>query len=369
MSIAKLVEWLGPWAGTRLPRDVVRTSVELPRTGDALPLRAYVYRPARGRAIGAYLLSPGLHYLGPEDPRSDRFARVLGAAGFIVVAPFLPDYLDLQLAPRATDDLAVAWESVEAEARSQRLPRPAIFSISFGSQPAIALAARDTHRARVGALVLFGGFADFDATVKFAITGKHDARDAAPAAAYDPLNVPVVFLNLLPYMPIEGDREALARAWRAFVQRTWGKPEMKSRSEHAPVAEDIAQYLYSEADREMFRVGCGLRPGAIAHVERALSQGETRDAFAFADPRPDLARVLAPVVVVHGQEDDVIPWIEAEKIRASLPAGHPHRVYLTGMYGHSGTSKLANVRAIAREGRTLLAIVRAMVAAPCGELR
>jgi len=50
------------------------------------------------------------------------------------------------------------------------------------------------------------------------------------------------------------------------------------------------------------------------------------------------------VVIVHGRDDDVIPFLEAEKLRAALPPGHPHRVFLTGLYGQEqGTIRLDGV--------------------------
>jgi pimeloyl-ACP methyl ester carboxylesterase len=359
LPAAKLARWLGPWAGDRAPGDVVRTTDLMDRN-----LRAHLYRPSRGRPRGAYLVAPGLHYLGPDDPRSDRFCRILATAGFLVLAPFLPDYLDLRMAPRAADDLAIAFAHLDERARAAYLPCPAIFSISFGSHPAVVVAASDAHRDRVGALVLFGGFADFDASVRFAITGRATHEGRVVEVPFDPTNAPVVFLNMLPHVRVEGDRDALARAWHAMVERTWGRPEMKAAGARDAIADEIARGLGAR-EKELFLVGCGLREGGAAWLDAHLD--EAKGAFAFADPRPHLARVRAPVAILHGRGDDVIPWIEAEKLRAALPPGHPHEVLVTGLYGHTGVS-LAGARAVADEVRTMTRAVRAMAAAPLGLL-
>jgi pimeloyl-ACP methyl ester carboxylesterase len=150
---------------------------------------------------------------------------------------------------------------------------------------------------------------------------------------------------------------------------------MKSHAAMAPVAEESARALPSDRERDLFMKGCGLREGGLDLLDRALV--DSRAPFAFADPREDLSRVGAPVVIVHGRSDDVIPWFEAEKLRAALRAGHKHRVLLTGMYDHTSVSSpvsvganamFSGVRAMAREGQTMLAIVRAMAAAPRGAL-
>ena len=367
VAIAKLVRWLGPWAGSGAPRDVTCTTETL----DAR-VRANVRRPARGAPIGAYVVVPGLHYRGPDDPRFDRFARILATAGFVVVAPFLPDHLALRIAPSAADDLAVAFDHAEEITKREGLRAPAVFSISFGSLPAVTLAASDAYRARVGALVLFGGYADFDASVRFALTGRagraSDACDGAIAIAapHDPLNAPVVWLHLLSHLRVACDKGAVARAWRTMVERTWGREEMKKTGARRNVAEDIAHRL-GAVERELFLVGCGLRDADAAELEAAL-QACAAD-VAFADPRPSLARITAPVVVVHGRDDDVIPWLEAAKIRACLArdGGPRHAVLVTGMYGHTGAS-LPSPRALAREVGTMLDVVRAIVSAPTGGL-
>ncbi len=359
--MTRLLASLGPWAGETAPRGADRSTRELGG------VRVHVYRPARSAsgsgALGVYLLAPGLHYLGPDDPRCDRFCRALAAAGLVVYAPFLRDYLALRISPRATDDLAVAWDAAEEEARDAQLGKPAIFSISFGSQPALALAARAEVRDRVGAVVLFGGFADFDAAVRFAVTGHAEQAGRKLDVPFDPLNAPVVFLHLLPHLDA-ADPDALAAAWRKLVERTWGRPEMKELGARDPIAHEIARTL-APADRELFLVGAGLADGGPARVEAGLLRA--RDELAFADPRPHLAALRAPVAIVHGKDDDVIPWFEAEKIRDALPAGHRHRLHVTGLYGHTGAAS-PRLSALAREGATMVGLLRTLVDAPTGRL-
>jgi pimeloyl-ACP methyl ester carboxylesterase len=150
-----------------------------------------------------------------------------------------------------------------------------------------------------------------------------------------------------------------------MIARTWGKMELKRPGARDAFAAEIAAGLPLEL-RELFLVGCGLLPGGAALLEAAL--GGAAHAFRFADPRPALARLRAPVIIVHGRDDDVIPWLEADKLRAALPPGHPHRVFLTGMYGHTGAER-PRLRDLVRESRTLLGLTRAVIDAPRGLLR
>lgn len=350
-AVLTLGRWLGPWAGTRVPTGPTRTSVE--SAGTPGKVSAYVYRP-RGGARGAYLIAHGLHFAGPDDPRLDRFCRVLAQAGFVVVAPLLRDFLSLVIAESAWLDLASGLDRTLEIVRAESLPPPVLFSISFGSLPAIRLAASDRGRS-IGRLCLFGGFCDFDATVRYAITGRAARAGKNLEVSHDPLNAPVVHLNLLPFYPPGLDRARLARAWRDMVVRTWGRPELKVGRAREPSALAVATEHGLDAElRHAFLVGCGLEPGGEALLEGALRSAG--DAYAWADPRPHLARVRAPVAIVHGMGDDVIPFFEAEKLRAALPEGHPHELYLTGMYGHTGSALPRPGRALA-EGATLVRVL------------
>lgn len=352
-----LGRWLGPWAGTRVPAGPSRTRAQL--EGALGKGSAYVYRP-RGRARGAYLIAHGLHFAGPDDPRLDRFCRVLAQAGFVVVAPFLRDFLTLVIAERAWLDLASALDHTLQIVRAESLRPPTLLSISFGSLPAIRLAASD-RGAPIGRLCLFGGFCDFAATVRYAITGRAARGGERLLVSHDPLNAPVVHLNLLPFYPRGVDRERLARAWREMVVRTWGRPELKAGRAREPHALAIATEHRLDAElRHAFLVGCGLEPGGEDRLEQAFRAAG--DAYAWADPRPHLARIKAPVAIIHGRDDDVIPFFEADKLRASLPPGHPHELYLTGLYGHTGSALPRPGRALA-EGATLVRVLRLLARA------
>ena len=138
-SVARLARWLGPWSGPRnVPSEVLREELAMGSArGGGTSLDAFVYRP-RARALGgSVLLVPGLHYLGPRDPRFDRFARILADAGYLVLAPLLPSYLRLTVVPSVLDELETALDALLVHPLRPRHVRPGMMSISFGSMPAL----------------------------------------------------------------------------------------------------------------------------------------------------------------------------------------------------------------------------------------
>jgi pimeloyl-ACP methyl ester carboxylesterase len=342
-TIASLVRWLGPWTPeTRVP--AART--ETVAVDGRFPAR--LYHPP-GDVRGALAIAPGLHHDGPDDRRMDRFCRVLAASGILTMAPFLPDFVALRVTPAAIADFTRAYDTFAAG----RAAPPGVFSISFGSLLALRTAAvRD-----VGGVVVFGGYADWDATIRFTVTGELDGRTWV---ARDWRNLPVVFMNLLDDItdaPAErAATSAVIDAWRRYVVATWGKNEMRTRERWEAEARVHAAPLPAPA-RDFYLRGCGLAPGAAEAIDRALAR---RGYIDFLDVRPHLASVRCPVWLTHGLADDVIPWTQAESLARAFPPERRPPVLLTGLYGHTQIEGARGPRALARELSSMLRIVDAI---------
>lgn len=354
-TMARLGRWLGPWTDSaRVPGGVVRRelAIEARAPGDR-PFRAFVFSPEDRAPSGALLLVPGLHYLGPLDPRLDRFARVLAASGLLVVSPLLPDFEAMILDRALFRDVERAFDALLA-LPDRPASRPGVFSISFGSLPALHLAS--ARGDELGALVVFGGYADFHDTLRFCLHGR-------PGAAHDPLNRPVVFLNLLDRLPDRPrDPAPLVAAIRRYVAATWGRPEMKIDGRWQAVAREIAEEL-DPALRPLFFQATGVE--GSGWFDAALAR--SGDAFAWLDPRPLLAGVRCAVHLIHGADDDVIPFEHAHQLAAGLPRDRVAGVHITGLYGHTHAANakatLAQLPALAREIATMARMLAAVASA------
>ncbi len=338
-ALVRLARWLGPWTSEdQRPRNIHRAQI---RIEASRPFLAWTYR-GEEEPIGSVLVVPGLHYLGPADRRLDRFCAILADAGLLVLCPFLPEFRALRVGPALVDDTRASFEALLERSPSN----PSVLSISFGSYPAIRLAASERHRDSIASLVLFGGYASFEDAIRFSLEGERDRP-------HDPLNRPVVFLNLLPHLDgVPADSESLRRALLAYVRGTWGKPHMKRTALHRALARSIAARL-PEDSRELFFVAVGMREGASSLVERALE----RASFSHLDVLPHCGSIRAPVTIVHGRDDDVIPHTQA-RLLADAIAGA--RLLVTGLYAHTGHGAV-DPRALAKEARTLIDILQSLV--------
>ncbi len=346
VGVLTLARWLGPWADSKKSPDVFvfRDEIE--------GIRTNVYSRSSTSLESFkrwFVIAPGLHYAGPDDPRMDRFCRILAASGHLVFAPFIPSYLALTPNASAIVDFTKVVDSIFVR-REPGMGKPVVFSISFGSLLSFALAAERPEL--VDRLVIFGGYADFHETMRFCLTGK---VSSGRLATRDPLNQPVVLLNLLDL--IEHDRsqaEALLCGWRAYVERTWGRPEMKVDRAFVKVAEALAPEI-PESIRELFLVGIGAVPGAWDLAVPAL---EKFDATAL-DPSPYLPRVKCRVDLVHGVDDDVIPFEQSNALATKLVNAPAVRTHITGMYGHTGAQR-PPVAVLAKELVTMIRVLRVL---------
>jgi len=351
-----LARWLGPV--TSAPPGIERAEITVPHT---TPFRGYVYRRSQGPLLGSVLVAPGLHFAGPADPRFDRFCRVLARSGALVLAPFLPTYLQMDVTPGAIEELSAALDVLLA-LPDRPARKPSVFSISFGSMPALRLAG--LRGRELSSVVVFGGFSGFERTLRFALAGD-GAFGREGRRKHDPLNAPVVVQNLLRFVTPTLDpaqTAALRAAFRTYCMATWGTPEMKVDRGFEGPARAIAASL-EEPVRGIFLKATRVEPGVEQMVNDALRR--SAGAFDWMDPAPHLGRLPISVTVVHGRDDDVIPFEESVALEAGLrAAGTDVRLFLTGMFGHTGKASLGELLERASEGadelRSVIAMLRAL---------
>jgi pimeloyl-ACP methyl ester carboxylesterase len=340
-----------------MPTDVRWSTVAIEAEGGR-EMEVALAVPASGPALGGVLIAPGLHFGGAEEARMKRFISILAHGGLAVCAPDIPDYVDQVLRPSAPRDLGRALEHFLGLGILPEGSAPAIFTISFGSWIGLEVACDPAFADRIGGVVTFGGFADWRESLRFCV-GLSYADD--PNRARDPLNRPVCFMNIyddLPEAPSEpAQKEALFGAWRAFMEATWGREEMKTRGRHMAVAQALAEDVSPDL-RELFLQGCASAPGGEALAKAALEAGDRR---LWLDPRPKLAGLKSPISLVHGMDDDVIPFEEMAALARALPAEADVRTYGTGLYGHSERGGLRALLSLlpsaVQEGRTMMAML------------
>ncbi len=329
-------------------------------------LRAKIYQPTIGfqRAV---LLTPGVNALGIDEPRLVTFARHLASSGLLVVTPELPDLSRYLVTARSTDMIedAAVWLAGNRElARGDRI---GMMGISFAGGLSMVAAGRPSLRGRLAFVFSFGGHANFQRVVRYLCTGEEPAfakasagprgveaggtGGSAPDARPSPLKTPpphdygvaILALDLGRLLVPEAQAEPLRQGILTFLhashvalfdQAKAREEFSKARAMEDALEEPARTVLGLVNRRESAELGRRLLPhtAALGNVP-ALSPDES--------PAPD-----APVFLLHGNEDNVVPaaeslWLEEHQ--------RPHtavRVLLTPLISHAEVDRPATTREV-----------------------
>ncbi|HET9372504.1 MAG TPA: alpha/beta fold hydrolase [Vicinamibacterales bacterium] len=306
-------DWLQPWLANA---TVAVEDIDVPTRTGAIGARAY--RPD-GTARRTLVVVPGIHAGGVEEPRLDALARRLASTGSIVISLPLPDLRQFLITPASTDQIedAVAW--VSRQPSLAPAGRVALVGVSFGGGLAVVAAGRPAIRDRLSTVVSIGGHGDLPRVLRFLCTGAID--DGQTMAPHD-YGVAVLLLAAADKVAPPEQAAALADGVREFLVAS---------SIHATDAARAAGMLadvtaradrMDEPSRSLLRAVlardvAALGPALLPWVDE-LGGDPSLSPERSAPPS-------APVFLLHGTTDNVIPPTETPRLAQHLErAGAPN---------------------------------------------
>jgi dienelactone hydrolase len=305
------------------------------------PLRAKIYTPADG-GRRAVLLTPGVNALGIDEPRLVGLARNLAQSGLLVVTPELPDLSRYLVTPRSTDmieDAAVWLSKREDLTRGKKI---GFMGISFAGGLSTVAAGRPSLRGRLAFVFSFGGHANFQRVVRYLCSA---GEKPAPAGYNLPPTPPphdyglaILTLDLVARLvppeqvqPLhDGIMTFLHASHLALFDQAGATREFKSAvAQEAALPEPAKTYLHLVNTRQVKVLGPKILPDVRQlGDDPALSPDES--------PAPD-----APVFLIHGTEDNVVPAAETALLAEHLKGRVKTRVLLTPLITHAEVDRPA----------------------------
>jgi dienelactone hydrolase len=305
-------------------------------------LRARWFSPGRSHHP-PILLVPGVHAAGLDEPRLITLARDLAAIGHPVVTTELSDLMRYEISTRNTDMIedAALWVSNQGElAPSGRL---GVMGISFAGGLGLVAAGRPSIAARVEFVMSFGGHGDLPRTLRYLCTGQLADGTHRPPHDY---GVAIILLGVAGRVVPAGQVAPLQRAIRTFLEASRLDMFDKARSQaEFGRAREMAEQLDEPArtlmrsvnDRDVARLGPLLLPHvSVFGGDPALSPSRS--------PAP-----MAPVYLLHGQDDNVIPALESALLARDLDErGVRVRLLATPLITHAEVDRAPSMRDIWR---------------------
>jgi len=296
------------------------------------PKLSTVTFPAAGRTVGGdlylsvakpsagVLLLPGAAEKGRDDPRLQAFARSLARGGFAVLVPDLEGFRTLKLSSgdiAGTAD-AFAWLS----AREDLAPggRAGIFSFSYASGPAILASLDPRIAGRVRFIMAVGGYYDVKQVLTFFTTGYYLQDGRWRHMEPNSYGKWIFVLSNVERLSDPSDR----KLFEEMAKR-------KLKDVHAKV-EDLASRLTPEAGN-LYAFIENRDPSRALPLLSMLPEQIRREIRALDLAGYDLTRTRTRFILVHGYDDDIIPYTQSVSLAKNLPPGKA-RLYLVNGLQH-----------------------------------
>jgi pimeloyl-ACP methyl ester carboxylesterase len=281
------------------PVDVHDTTFDF--RGRAIAARIYLPRGV-GFAPGIVVVH-GMHELGIDEPRLVSFARSLAASGFFVMTPLVPGIADYRVQPESADLIGTAARDF---AQQLEVPKVGIFAISFSGGLALVAAGDPQYAPAIAWVASVGGYYDLAHVLRFFATG--DA--VRPDGKIDHLQPheygPLIVIYDEPQDFFSPQDAPIAHDALKLLLHGDGKASEVLTRKMTSAGQQIMQDLYHK-HRET------LIPAILAELEKR------RDALAAASPAGHLRFVQAPVLLLHGSDDAIIPPTEMQWLQRDLP--------------------------------------------------
>ncbi len=272
---------------------------------DGIPAR--IYRPAGVADAPGVVLVHGVHHLGIDEPRLERFARAVSAAGVVVLTPEIAELSDYRVAPRSIDTVGRALSVLQARVGRKKV---GLMGMSFGGGVSLLTAADPRFADGVAFVVAVGAHGDLARVSHFF---------AEDARAHEYGATVLVYTHVEDFFPADDvpiAREAL-RLWLHEAR----EDARRAARELSPGSKDKVEKLFA-ADI------ASLRPELVAEIDRL------EGAMADVSPHGRLGGIRANVYLLHGEGDNVIPASETFHLAKDVPPAHLRSVLVTPAIQH-----------------------------------
>ncbi len=280
---------------------------------------ADVYRPGDEPLAGIVLLH-GAHRMGKDEPRLVRFATALARARFAALVPDLPVLRGREVRASVARDAADALAYLAARPDLAPEGRAGLGAFSLAVGPAILGALAPDVRDRVRFVLGVGGYHDLPRVLVYFTTGFY-WTDEGPRYLEPSADLKWLFiLAMLWALESEPDRATLG----ALAGRKAADPQ-------APVA-GLAAQLGPEG-QAVYRFVTNRDPlDALKLLDQLPAR--FRAALAALDlANKDLSRLAARLILVHGRDDDIIPYTESIALARAVRPGHA-KLFLLNRFAH-----------------------------------
>jgi len=267
------------------------------------------------------VLVPGAAVEGKDDPLLVALARSLARVRFAVLVPDIANVRQLKVGAADALEVAAAIRHLSERSGAAGQAVVGVVAISYAVGPALLAVLHPPARDLTRFVVAIGGYHDLEAVITFFTTDRYREAPGAPWR----------------------HRQANAYGKWVFVQSNADRlNDRRDRLLLSIMARRKLWHLDAEIGDLVSRLGPQGRsvhrllinrdPEKVPELIAALPPA-VRAAIAGLDlKRQDLSTVTAEVILIHGQDDPIIPETESQSLAAVLPTA---QLYLVDNLAHA----------------------------------
>lgn len=260
----------------------------------------------RGCPRAAIVVIPGAVPQGKDDPRLTAFASTLARAGFAVLAPDITGFRKLRVRPSDAREIADAFTYLAGRPELARNGRVGLFAFSYALGPALIAALEDDTRERVRFVVGVGGYHDLPRAMRFFTTGWFEHQGKWRYLTPDDSGKMVLAYSSLDYLT---DKHA-----RTVFDRMVALRRRDPRADLTPLTAEL-----STDGRAVYALAANTDPARFPELLAHLPQTMRADIDRLDLARRDLKQLKARLILVHGMNDNLIPYPESLSLAVAAP--------------------------------------------------
>jgi len=315
-------------AAAEPPRDVV-VEETLTVDGAGGPFRARIFRlreQTHGRGL---VVVHGIHHEGMNEHRMVPFARELARAGLVVLTPEITDLADYRITHQGVSVIRDA--AVYLGGRHDLIGDApvGVLGFSFGGGLALVAAEQPPLAGHLAYVVSVGGHDDLERVLRFLIRNEVETPAGLVHKQAHDYGLMVLLYGDVDRFAPEPDRAPLRDALRASLHQD------------RPAALAAAARLTTDRGRQLWQLADSRKLQTLAPELEAIVNEQHADLAALS-PRGHLAAIGAPVYLVHGADDSVIPASETEWAGAELGTAD-HIALVSPLIEHVEVSRAAGI--------------------------
>lgn len=281
-------------------------------------LHADVYRRAGARSRGLIVVLHGMTVTGNRDPRIINLCRALAEVGFTAVAPLVPGIQDQQIRPGSYTGVSEFIQRVTEHPDLCPQGKVGLLGPSFSGSACLIAAARPENIDRVSSICTIGSYASVQSAFDFFFHAEEP----------DEYGKTILLWNFIEYAI--GKNKAVLTALKLATLDN-GHRRNAEEAELPPYLEKM-----KTKDRELFE---RLRHDREFRLElwetKIMNHPALGELKVMIECAANMRPGMAPISLIHGRNDDVIPPSESEILfERCNELNVPARLCLTDLISH-----------------------------------